>query len=305
LDEVHNNRIWDLNIMQIRRLAKEKWLKDWEQIKLKQLNYLGDLNLIGASGHESSRLVAMVGSRRMTNYGERVIEKIVPELVSRGIAIVSGLMYGVDIKVHSVCMECGGKAVAVAGWGLDYEIEEEAMEMMEKILQGKGLILSEYDDDFLPTLWGFPRRNRIIAGISQAVVIIEAAEKSGSLNTAGWAKKFNKPLLAVPGPVTSSVSAGTNQLVRDGEAEICLEAGDILCKFKIPRQRTGRQNSTPKDGQVKFQDPVLDLIADQGLGADELAKKLKISIEDLSVKLTDLELKGAIEEKEGKYYISI
>ena len=279
--------------MEIKRLVKDRWLKDWEQIKLKQLSYLGDLGVL------TSRSVAMVGSRRMTNYGERVIEKMVPELVSRGIVIVSGLMYGVDIKVHSVCLECGGKAVAVVGWGLDYEMEEEAEKMMERILQSKGLILSEYDDDFLPTLWSFPRRNRIIVGISQAVIIIEAAEKSGSLNTAEWAKKFNKPLLAVPGPVTSSVSAGTNQLIRDGEAEICLDAKDVLSKFKmvaIP----DRDLCTIRDREGE---DILDLIIDQGLGADELAKKLKISIEDLSVKLTDLELKGEIEEREGKYYI--
>lgn len=282
--------------MEIKRLVKEKWLKDWEQIKLKQLSYLGDLSVLDC------KLVAIVGSRRMTHYGERVIEKIVPELVSRGIAIVSGLMYGVDLKAHSVCIECGGKAVAVMGWGLDYEMEEEAEKVAKKILEVNGLILSEYDNDFLPTLWSFPRRNRIIVGISQAVIIIEAAEKSGSLNTAEWAKKFNKPLLAVPGPVTSSVSAGTNQLIRDGEAEICLEVRDVLSKFKTitPRQRAGRKNL-----ESFFQEPVFDLITDQGLGADELAKKLKISIEDLSVKLTDLELKGVIEEREGKYHKSV
>jgi len=283
---------------EIKRLAKEKWLKDWEQIKLKQLNYLGDLEVL-----RENKLAAMVGSRRMTHYGERVIEKIVPELVSRGIVIVSGLMNGVDLKAHSVCMECGGKAVAVAGWGLDYEMEEEAEEMVKKILEVNGLILSEYDNDFLPTLWSFPRRNRIIAGISQAVIIIEAAEKSGSLNTAEWAKKFNKPLLAVPGPVTSSVSAGTNQLIRDGEAEICLEARDILKTMFAEHRHC--EHIRLRSVQDRKEGDILDLIADQGLGADELAKKLKISIEDLSVKLTDLELKGMIEEREGKYYVSI
>ena len=117
------------------------------------------------------KCVAVVGSRRMTQYGQRIIERIIPSLVSAGITVVSGFMYGVDQEAHKRCLLCGGKTVAVLGWGIDWQVED-ADKKLYKEIEDKGLIMSEYKEDTKPQLWMFPRRNRIIAGLSQAVLIV-------------------------------------------------------------------------------------------------------------------------------------
>ena len=164
---------------------------------------------------DTTRL-AIVGSRRMSDYGRRIIEEWVPMLVQKGIVTVSGLMTGVDQRIHEETIACGGKTIGIAGWGLDWSKDNNIIKLQTKIVQEGGLILSEYKSETVPQLWMFPQRNRLVAWISDAVLVIEAGEKSGSIITANWAKKYNKKLLVVPGSVFSSVSKGTNLLIKEG-----------------------------------------------------------------------------------------
>ena len=220
-----------------------------------------------------TKCMTIVGSRRMTDYGRRVIEKIVPRLVQDGWTIVSGFMYGVDQYAHKICMENGGRTIAVLGWGIDQENDT-------KIIESGGLLVSLWKDQ-LGTLWTFPARDRVMAALGHELIVIEAAAKSGSLITAEMAYKLGKPIWAIPGPITSSVSVGTNKLIAEGKAKI--------------------YQYHPREGKPQ-EGVILDLIQNEGLDASEIARRLNRSASDVGAELTMLILKGDIEEREGKYY---
>lgn len=221
--------------------------------------------------------IAIVGSRKMTSYGERVVEKIVPPLVSAGITIVSGYMYGVDQKAHTTALECGGKSIAVLGWGID--IEKPVKEV---------LFISEYPGKTKSQLWMFPRRNRIVAGLSQAVVVIEAAEKSGSLITADFAIRYKRQLFAVPGPITSVTSTGSNNLLKTGLAKMATCAEDILGVSKKP--------------SISSTSQLISLLQSEALTVDELAIKMGKSVVEVGKELSILQLSGEVFEQNGKLY---
>ncbi|MDZ4229341.1 MAG: DNA-processing protein DprA, partial [Patescibacteria group bacterium] len=172
--------------------------------KVKQLYYRGQWE-----AQLFTKAIAVVGARRMTKYGEVMTQRLVSGLVGAGYTIVSGFMYGIDTMAHKVCLENGGKTVAVLGCGLDCLTPAENDGLYTKILESGGLVLSEFEPKQEAKLWTFPYRNRIVVGLSQALVVVEAGERSGSLVTARWAFKQKKPVMAVPGAATSSLSAGT------------------------------------------------------------------------------------------------
>jgi len=250
----------------------------------KQLYYRGKLD-----PELFKKSLAIVGSRRMTSYGERALEMIVPGLVVENVTIISGFMYGVDTKAHRECLDCGGKTIAVLGGGLDVLYPPENEKLYSEIIEKNGLILSEYEPKQQPQLWTFVQRNRIVAGLSTlGVLIIEAGEKSGSLVTAKIAKKLGKPVFAIPGQITSSVSIGTNQLIKEGLAKMVLRASDIV--------------GIPSVAPNHPTDKILDLLSAEPLTLDELAIKLGKNVIETGQILTMLSLKGEIEERGGKYY---
>lgn len=232
-----------------------------------------------------AKCMAIVGSRRMTNYGQRVVEKIIPGLVQDGWTIVSGFMYGVDQAAHRAAMECGGKTIAVLGWGINYRIlETRDLKLEEEIINSGGLIISEWEEQE-PTLWTFPYRNRIVAAISREVIVVEAAAKSGSLITAQTARSLKRKVWAVPGPITSSVSAGTNNLIASGKAKMWVE-------------QSGRVEE-----QESISDPILELVKNEPLQADEIARQLGKPVDEIGAQLSMFVLEGRIGEKDGKYYV--
>ena len=240
-----------------------------------------------------NKSIAIVGSRRMTSYGERVIEKIVPFLVEANVTIISGMMYGVDQKAHNVCLECGGKTIAVLGWGLTWPgLGEEDKKMQKKIVEHGGILISEYEAQ-PPSLWMFPQRNRIVAGLAQAVLVVEAGEGSGSLITARLATKMDKKLFAIPGPITSSTSKGTNDLIKQGKAILVSDVNDILSNLNWPTQSSSLQGLTPKGLVIDLED---------GIDVDELARKVKKNVQEVGTELSLLVLKGIVKEKNGKYF---
>lgn len=260
-----------------------------------KLFYLGEWD-----EHIFDRCVAIVGSRRMTSYGERMIERIVPELVEAGVTIISGFMYGVDQKAHQVCIECGGRTVAVLGWGIEYKHDKylnvgpQGGIGYQKIIDGGGLVISEWEKE-VSARWMFAYRNRIIASLSQAVLVVEAAEKSGSLITAKWAEKLGRKLLAVPGPATSSVTEGTNELIKSGRAEMVRSGGDVLAALNF--------NFKESIHALDENDKLIKLLNAEPLTVDELAKKLKKPVEKINAELGLLELNGEVLVREGKYYV--
>ncbi len=229
--------------------------------------------------------VAIVGSRKMTDYGSRVVEKIIPSLVMQGKTVVSGFMYGVDQYAHDVCVENGGKTIAVLGWGIDTPLNGYNISLAKKIIESGGILLSEWET-LKAAHWTFPARNRIVAALSSEVIVIEAAEKSGSLITAAIACKLKRKLWAIPGPITSRTSKGTNQLIAQRKAEMWLGK---------PTQTTFLNTDN---------DPIIEILLSEALTADEIARKLKSPVSETGGKLSMLLLSGQILEKGGKYYLN-
>lgn len=229
-----------------------------------------------------ARCTAIVGSRRMTEYGKRVIENIVPRLVFEKKTIVSGFMYGVDQYAHQQAIENGGKTIAVLGWGIQRDMEERDKRLAYDIVKSGGLLLSEWEDQ-AATLWTFPVRNRIVAALSEDVVVVEAGLKSGSLITATIARRLKRRLWAVPGPITSTQSKGTNMLIDSGHARMWL--GD-----------------TPQQVVMSISDdPIIRSLTDEELTASELARKLEKPVADIGAQLSMLAITGQVIEKGGKY----
>lgn len=182
----------------------------------------GDLSLL------KREMVAIVGARLASSYSRRVVDQLMPNLVAQNLAIVSGLANGADGMAHQAALRCKGKTVAVLGNGLNHFYPASHQNMQKKICR-TGLVLSEYLPDTPPRPWRFPERNRIIAGLCEHLIVTEAKAKSGSLITANLALQENRNVFAVPGPITSSLSQGTNQLIKAGATP--------LIDFVLPRER--------------------------------------------------------------------
>jgi len=202
-------------------------LKKIGKIAPKQLYYKGSWD-----SEIFKNCLAVVGSRRMTTYGRQVVEKIVGEAAAQGLTIVSGFMYGVDAASHKAALKVGGRTIAVMPCGIERIHPEYQQDLYVEILNSKGLVISEYEGDAQPAYWTYPQRNRIVAGLSKAALIVEAGERSGSLITAHLAQKFKRKLFVVPGPVTSENSKGIMQLIKEGATPIG-SAKDILDFYNL------------------------------------------------------------------------
>ncbi|MBU1457910.1 DNA-protecting protein DprA [Patescibacteria group bacterium] len=233
----------------------------------------GDLGLLD----EGKVRLAIVGSRKMTDYGRRVIEKQVPVLVQAGVVIVSGFMYGVDQAAHEVCLDCGGETIAVLGWGIDRGLSIEDEKLYEKFIKGKSLMMSEYYGEAMAEQWMFVQRNRIVVGLSAAVLVVEAAVKSGTMTSVRWAKKMNKPVLCVPGLITSKVSEGANGLIKSGEAKMVTGVEDILevLGLKPGQMKLGGvpHQSVQDDGDLTKVRPLLRM--DSRLRGNDVGKMIR------------------------------
>lgn len=255
-----------------------------------KLNYRGNWN-----NKIFEKSLAIVGSRRMSQYGKWVVEKFVPELIANKFTIISGFMYGVDSCAHRETLECGGITVAVLGGGLDIFTPPENEKMYWEILEKGGLIISEYDNDFLPTLWSFPQRNRIVSGLSNnGVLVVEANMKSGSLITARLAIEQGKKLFVIPGPINSSVSTGVNYLIKEKDGIMVTSPEDITLQKTKTTQLT-------MDIVDPFEKQIIKYLKIESLSTDELAKKLNKKIMLMSSKLMIMNMEGKISENLGKW----
>lgn len=173
--------------------------------------------------------VAIVGARKATPYGLHVARAFGRQLAHHGVTVVSGLAYGVDTEAHTGAVEMlNGKTVAVMAHGLNYCYPKRNEDLATRILAKGGLLVSEYPDSYPPLPHQFLDRNRIIAGLADVMVVVEATERSGSMGAVERALGFNLPVLAVPGEIGSRQSEGTNSLIAQGKATICLGVGDVL-----------------------------------------------------------------------------
>lgn len=249
------------------------------------------------------RCVAIVGSRKMTKYGEFVTDTIVTELVSEDITVVSGFMYGIDSTAHWSAVSNGGKTIAIMAGGIKNITPPNNDNLRESILDAEGLILSEFGNDLSPKRWSFPRRNRIVAGLSSAVIVVEAEEKSGSLITANIARKYDRKVFAVPGPMFGNNSQGTNNLILQG-CEIMTSVSQVVNYVNV---ETGMSNIDTPYTDSAFENATAERVMNfikkhPGVSDFNLYKKIEDSPSLIAQALTELILAGYIEQKEGTFY---
>lgn len=253
----------------------------------------------------SGRNVAMIGSRRATMKGLRASEKIASDLSCAGVGIVSGLAYGVDASAHKGCLKGKTATVAVLGCGLDQNYPAENQTLKEEILHKSGLILSEYAPGEKPLGWHFPVRNRIISGLSEAVILIEARIRSGSMSTIQHALDQGKEIFVYPGEPGAASCEGNHQLIREG-ARYFTEANDILEDLgwldnpDMELQNNGCPDGT--EGISTVQRTILNVIGDNQLGFDEICIQTGLTAPELSTNLTFLQLMNLIIALPGKQY---
>lgn len=245
------------------------------------------LFLRGASEPEllSRPAVAIVGARACSGYGASVARSFGRELAGAGLVLVSGLARGIDAEAHRGALESEGATVAVLGCGIDRDYPAAHAELARRVAEA-GLIVSEYAPGVEPAPWRFPARNRIIAGLCAATVVVEARERSGALITADLALEEGREVFAVPGDITSSLSAGTNALLKLGAAPLTA-AADVLASFGIEPQPVRREPS-----------PLFDLLP---ASADELVRKTGLGADEVARTLVELELTGLVIVSEGLY----
>jgi len=235
--------------------------------------------------------LAVVGTRTPSAYGKQITPGIVRELVRHGATIISGLALGIDGIAHEATLTSGGVTIAVLGAGVDdtsiYPPSHKTL--AKRILENGGALVSEYAPGTTPERFHFPERNRIIAGLSRGVLIIEAKEKSGALITATLALKENRDVFAVPGPITSEHSRGPNRLLREG-AKAVLDAYDILEEYGIYTAADTTNEQTLSESERA----ILKLLADGPRFADELSAATGCTPAELNTTLVALELEGHI-----------
>lgn len=247
--------------------------------------------------------VAIVGSRTPTDYGREMTRKIASGLAARGLLIISGLALGIDAEAHRAALDVGGTTAAIFGSGLDIIYPPSNRDLADKILEN-GFWLSEFQFGTLPEKYNFPRRNRLISGLSRAVVVIEAASKSGALVTAQLAADQGKDVFAVPGRADSSRSEGTLDLLKQGAA-VATSASDILEALGWEAAAESRMAATtPPPIKINLEpdeQKVCDMVGKKQTHFDELVRDLGLPCSKISAILLKLELAGLVKRRPGNY----
>jgi DNA processing protein len=259
------------------------------------LFYQGEWSAVDAQA------LGIVGSRKATVYGQKVAEKLGRELAQAGFVIISGMARGIDSHAHRGCLEVAGRTVGVLGSGLDVIYPRENYKLAEQI-KANGVLLTEFIPGTAPLAGNFPARNRIIAGLSLGVIVVEAAIKSGALITADFALEAGRDVFAVPGPITSPNSKGTHHLIKQG-AKLVDQVGDILEEYR----------AVESTAQLEVQGAMFDLTDDEQiiynvlswtpLRLEELAHITRWTPGKIQTVLSLLELHGLIEQLPGRQFV--
>lgn len=244
-----------------------------------------------------STCLSVVGSRRMSSYGKRAVGDIIPELINSNLTIVSGFMYGVDQEAHKTAVNVGGRTIAVLGWGIDRRLaRNEERQLKEKILINGGAVMSEYSGESEAQRWMFAARNRIVAGLGEALLVVEAAVDSGSMITVNQALSLGKKVMAIPGPIYSSVSEGTNKLIKEGKAYPVTKASEVLEIMGIQPKSVSTGKSTKL-----VEEKLMKILDNENLCLDEIIRLMGTDTAGVLKEVTELEMEGRIVKEADKY----
>jgi DNA processing protein len=298
-EKVDLSLIWDQ--IHSKGIQVLTWLDEAYPQRLKEIEQPPPvLYLRGELSLEDTWAVAIVGTRRVSPYGRQVTEEIASYLAANGVTIVSGLARGVDAIAHSAALKAGGRTLAVLGSGVDKIYPPENRAMAEQMIE-HGAVLSDYVPGTPPESSNFPPRNRIISGLSMAVVVVEAGETSGALITAEFAAEQGREVFAVPGNILAPQSKGTNKLIQRG-AHPLLSANDIMEALNLTRvgQHKAARKALPADD---VEAKLLEAIGEEPLHVDEIRNLTGLPVEKVSATLVMMELKGMVRQVGNMHYV--
>lgn len=249
-------------------------------------------------------MIAIVGSRKYTEYGLSAAQKFAQELTHAGFVVVSGMALGIDAIAHQATLEAGGKTVAVLGSSVDDKniFPKHNFNLGQEIIR-QGALLSDYPVETPASAGTFPARNRIIAGMTLGTLVIEAGEKSGTLITAGLALEYNREVFAVPGPIFSPQSVGTHELIKKG-AKLVASTQDILEELNLETE-TKKEAPIPRNPDTPEEGIILEILSHELLHIDNIAKLSKLGTSAVASTLAMMEIKGWIRNVGGQNYIVI
>ncbi|MFQ5822543.1 MAG: DNA-processing protein DprA [bacterium] len=301
------------------RFAKEQLIKIkncgaklitfWDEEYPENLKHIYDppavLFVRGGFKKEDMYSIAIVGTRQPSNYGKLATEKITTDLARKGLTIVSGLAYGIDTLAHTYALQAGSRTIAVLGSGVDVIYPSKNKRLSEKIISN-GALVTEFPMGTDPEWKNFPRRNRIICGLSCGTVVIEAGEKSGALITAAMALEQNREVFAVPGNIDNPKSFGTNELIKQG-AKLVNSAEDILEEL-MPQLSQFIERDIHKEKKVELTDEekqFLNYLSHEPKHIDSIAMSAGKPTSQVLSLLLSLELKEVIKQLSGKMFVKI
>jgi DNA processing protein len=279
------------------------WDKEFPDLLRKIYDPPAFLFILGRFKEADARALALVGTRHPSPYGHSVAENLTRDIAEHSITLVSGLARGVDTIVHSTALKCGTRTIAVIGSGLDVPYPPENKKLMDHIA-GNGAVVSEFLMGTKPDAPNFPRRNRIISGLSLGTVVIESAEDGGALITATTALDQDREVFAVPGNITEHRSSGPNKLIREGRAKLITSAQDIFDELAVQLHLTFREHEKkiPSDLNPSEQS-LLNILSDTPIQIDALSEQTDLSSSDALVTLLSLEFKGLVRQLPGKLFV--
>jgi DNA processing protein len=282
------------------------WEKDYPELLKKIYDPPPFIFVLGTLEDVDRYAIALVGTRQPSPYGKIAAENFSKELARLGITTVSGLARGIDTVVHSSTVRQSGRTIAVIGSGLDMPYPPENRKLMGQIAE-QGAVISEFAMGTDPDAQNFPRRNRIISGLSLGTVVIESAEDGGAMITASTALDQNREVFAVPGSIYEKKAAGPNKLIREGMAKLVTNVQDILDElgaqlhFLLKKDRV----QLPPAELSLFERKLLDTLTREPTHIDEIAEKAQVSTADALVNLLSLEFKGLIKQLPGKMFLKL
>lgn len=287
----------------INKIPPESFPKSLTEIPQppKQLFLVGNL-----PDPQKYKYLTIVGSRRFSQYGKEVCERLIEGLTGQPIAIVSGLALGIDSLAHQAAIRAGLPTVAVPGSGLDPKVlyPRSNWRLANQIIKSGGALLSELGPQTKAATYTFPRRNRIMAGLSDATLIVEATEKSGTLITARLAVDYNREVMAVPGSIFQLSCIGSNQLIRSGATPVTCTS-DVLEALGLNTGLAPNKSETLlADLATKEEQEIFNILKNEPLSIDDLINKIKIGTDQANVLLSHMEVKGLIKEVGGLFTIT-
>lgn len=256
--------------------------------------------------------VAIVGTRRPSDYGRQVAYRLAQELASYGAVVVSGMAVGIDGAAHQGAIDAGGKTIAVLGCGIDVVYPRAHAKLRERII-GSGAVVSEFPLGTIPQPWHFPVRNRIISGMTLATIVVEAPQDSGALLTADWALEQGREVLVVPGPITNPNFRGNHQLIKEG-AQVVESAEDVFHVLGIPLEKVKASKVAAGLGEgVKAEAPtlpglspvelkILEVLSKGKKHIDQIVRESGMPISEVSTALLQLEVKKLATRQRGGFY---